>query len=46
LITTFKSELIENADRLFGIQTKNGVSDMKRIDKEEAYEIVGMLEDA
>lgn len=39
LITTFKPELIEGADKLFEVKTRNNASEVKVIDIPKAYEI-------
>lgn len=41
MITTFKPELIEGADKLFEIEFKNGKSAMTEIDKDHAFQLIG-----
>jgi len=40
LITTFKPELVDCADRIFEVTTTNHSSKMKVIDARKAYEII------
>jgi len=40
LITTFKPELINGADKLYLVSTKNHVSSMQEIDRERAHKLV------
>lgn len=45
LITTFKPELIEGADKLFEISFVNRISEMKPIDRERAHAIIASIDD-
>ena len=40
LITTFKPELVDGADRIFEVKTTNHASKMKVIDARKAYKII------
>jgi hypothetical protein len=46
LITTFKPELIEGSDKIFSIDFVNRASEMKEIDKDQAYDIINSIEEA
>ena len=40
IITTFKPELIEGADKIYQVKTKNNASEIREIDQKKAYDIM------
>ena len=46
LITTFKPELIDGADKIFSIDFVNRASEMKEIDKAQAHDFINSFAEA